>query len=165
MFDDLDRIPWVSLPQPEWNAPDAVPRALRGLAAARSAAAGNAAYTSYLYAIGNDHAGTYYPLVLRTVPFLKAILEQGPEMARRAVVEVLIDLAAAFEPEPGYETLELPGGEQADVAAELDAAIAQLSDVVRAVAAGPLSGDRHRAATSELLAQIDRIGRGRDAAG
>jgi hypothetical protein len=155
----------VSLPQPAWNAPDAVPRALRRLAAASSVAEGNAAYTSYLYAIGNDHAGTYYPLVLQTIPFLQAILEQGPEMARRAVVEVLIDLAAAFEPEPGYETLELPRGERVSVAAELDAAIAQLANVVRAAATGPLLGDRHRAATSELLAQVERIGRDRGAAG
>ena len=73
MFNDLDTVSWASLPQPEWNAPDAVPRALHRIAAATSEQDSQAAYTDYLVAIGNNHVGTYYPVVLPTLPMATAI--------------------------------------------------------------------------------------------
>jgi hypothetical protein len=88
---------------------------------------------------------------------LGEILEQGSEWAKRTVLEALIDLAASFEPEPGYATVESPGGELTTVAAQLDAAVLRLSGAVRAIATDVALGEKHRAATTALLAQIERI--------
>ena len=49
------------------------------------------AATTLLSAVGNNHAGTYYPIVLEVVLFLREILESGSDWARTAVLNVLID--------------------------------------------------------------------------
>ncbi len=56
-----------------------------------------------LYAVGNNHAGTYFPVVLAVVPFLGEILREGGATARLWALDVLIDLIGSFEPEPGFE--------------------------------------------------------------
>jgi hypothetical protein len=154
VLDDLDLVLWASLPQPEWNAPDAVPRTLRRVAAASSEQEFRAAYNDFLFALGNDHAGTYYPVVLSAVPFLRAVLERGGEWAKRAAIEALIDLTASFEPEPGYQVLVLHDGTRVDLAVQLAAAVAELSEAVRAVAADDSLAERTRAAAVELLAGL-----------
>ncbi|MFL5577995.1 MAG: hypothetical protein ACJ79S_18735 [Gemmatimonadaceae bacterium] len=160
MLDDLDAVPWASLAQPEWNAPDAVPRALRRLAGAGSERESEAAYTAYLFAVGNDHAGTYYPVVLATLPFLGAVLERGGEWAKRTALAALIDLTASFEPEPGHESAEAPGGGPSGLAAQLAAGAARLSDAVHAVAADTALAERTRAAATELLTHLAPAGPG-----
>lgn len=58
-----------------------------------------------LFALGNDHAGTYYPVVLAALPFLGAILREGGLAARLRTLDVLLDLRGSFEPEPFFELL------------------------------------------------------------
>jgi hypothetical protein len=63
-----------------------------------------------LYALGNNHAGTYYPVALAAVPFLGAILRDGGPTARLRTLDVLVDLVGSFAPEPGYEVIETSAG-------------------------------------------------------
>jgi len=80
MLEDLAEVPWGSLAQPDWNAAnDEVPFALRALAAAASEHEARETYHQVLFALGNNHAGTYYPVALAAVPFLGQILETDPE--------------------------------------------------------------------------------------
>lgn len=53
--------------------------------------------------MGNNHAGTYYPVVLPVLPEIEQILMNGKAWAQRAVIESLIDLGCSFVPEEGYE--------------------------------------------------------------
>ncbi|MDI1448475.1 hypothetical protein [Polyangium sp. 6x1] len=103
MLDDVDDVPWASFPQPEWNEPDHVPSALRALASCVSEEEARRAYDDFLYAVGNNHCGTYYPVVLPTLPFLARILESDNELARRTTLDALIDLLGSFCPERGFE--------------------------------------------------------------
>lgn len=91
-------------PQPETNDPGSVDASLVALWAADDEATAREAYDAFLWAIGNNHAGTFYPVVLGVLPEVEQILQRGKPWAQRATIEALIDLGGSFVPEPGYET-------------------------------------------------------------
>jgi hypothetical protein len=96
---DLDHFP-----QPDSNDPGSVEAALDALQNACDKATTDEACDAFLWAMGNNHAGTFYPVVLGVLPELEQILVSGGPWARRAVIESLIDLGGTFMPEAGYET-------------------------------------------------------------
>jgi len=77
------------------------------LAAAASEAEGGEAYHRMLYALGNDHAGTYFPVVVPAIPHLVDVAVHGQQWARHAALDVLVDLTGSFGPDPecGQEDL------------------------------------------------------------
>lgn len=93
-------------PQPPTNVPDTVEAALQALEKAHDAPTANDAYDSILWAVGNNHAGTYYPVVLGIFPAIHRILSdaQANTWAQHATMEALIDLGGSFIPEQGHET-------------------------------------------------------------
>lgn len=91
------------------------PGALRALAACTSESEAETAYNRVLYALGNNHAGSYYSVALGALPFLGEMLVGGSESARVATLDILIDLVGSFAPEPGFETVLRPQGETGDV--------------------------------------------------
>jgi hypothetical protein len=95
---------------------------------------------------GNDHAGTYYPVVLSVVPFLAEILREGEETARLITLDVLLDLLASFHPEPAFENVGIGGVSRRlrDVLAER--ALSLRADVERLLASPP-----HAKLAAELL--------------
>jgi hypothetical protein len=126
-----------------------VPQALRALAACDSEETANAAYQRVLYAFGNNHAGTYYPVVLPALPFLGQILTAGTDRARDATLAVLYDPLASFQPEAGYEVVAVSGHAQSDLRALIFRAAAELVICIR-----PLADDGGSASlwlASELL--------------
>ena len=74
-IDHLEQIDWRSFPQPEWNTPDAVPRALTQLVTVTDDKTSTDAYHAVLYAFGNNHAGTVYPVAIPAIAFLRGIAE------------------------------------------------------------------------------------------
>ena len=111
MLSELKQVRWDSFAQPSENAPDAVPSALRALA---DTAEPNdfTSYNRLLFAMGNNHAGTYFPVVLPTIPFLVEILSQGRLAGRLRALDVLIDLVGSFQPEQGFEQVATPQGQR-----------------------------------------------------
>src|SRR4051812_49042417 len=93
-------------PQPDWNGPESVSIALEHVVRARDAESSSFAYNRLLYALGNNHAGTYYPVVLAVMPYFEAILCRGEPWSQRTVLETLIDLCTSFMPDPGHETFQ-----------------------------------------------------------
>ncbi len=89
--------------EPPWNNPQSLPSAFEAVMLAGNEESSQTAYHRLLSAIGNDHAGTYYPVALEILPATEAILRDGSAWARRIALEVLIDLFGSFEPEPGFE--------------------------------------------------------------
>lgn len=116
MLEQMRGTPWASYPQPEWNTPGSLIEALSAVQGASDAESSHAAYDRFLYAVGNYHAGTYYPVLLATLPFLEALLQTGGDWPQRTVLCVLDDLIASFQPEPGYACLALTNGREQDVA-------------------------------------------------
>lgn len=148
MLDSVTHVPWSTLPQPATNDSEAVPRALKAL---RDSTTGEEAQSSYhrvLYAVGNNHAGTYYPVVLQIVPFLGELLTHGSVLVREATLDILVDLTGSFEPEPGFENVILHG-ERCSLAVALRLAIGRL-DLQPGPAARDASDRRERALRKEL---------------
>lgn len=91
-------------PQPESNNSGTVEAALDAIENAVDESTANEAYDAFLWAVGNNHAGTFYPVVLGVLPEIEKILMNGKEWAKRAAIESLIDLGGSFIPEEGYES-------------------------------------------------------------
>jgi len=151
MLENVDRIAWLSLAQPRWNREDAVPTALRGLGLCVSESTSRDAYDKVLDALGNNHAGTYYPVVLAALPFFGEILQGGGEWARIATLDILVDLSGSFAPESGFEMVVSPTGERSALRVLLQQGIAGLSAQIRAFAMSDTAGQRERELASELL--------------
>lgn len=90
--------------EPEWNRPDSISEAFVSTLRASDAASSSAAYNRLLYALGNNHAGTYYSVALGVLPVMQQVLLDGNPWAQRTILEALIDLCGSFEPEQGHET-------------------------------------------------------------
>ena len=111
MLEQLESVPWSTFAQPTSNEPSTVPDAFRRLAAAVTESEGREAYHRFLFAIGNNHAGTYFPVVLHTLPFLEAVLRAPGLHARHGALEALIDLIGAFVPDPSFASIANDSGE------------------------------------------------------
>jgi hypothetical protein len=154
MLESLEKVSWRSYAQPEWNCDDTVPAALRGLSACTSESASIKAYQTVLFALGNNHAGTYYPVALAALPFLSEILQGSGEWARITTLNILIDLCGSFEPESGFEMVVSPAGERSQLRVLLQQAIAHLSPQIRSIPASQTAVPRERELASELLKWI-----------
>jgi hypothetical protein len=91
-------------PQPEWNDSGSVEASLEALWAASDESTAVEACDAFLWAMGDNHAGTFYPVVLGVLAEIQKILVSGKPWAQRATIEALIDLGGSFAPERGYET-------------------------------------------------------------
>ncbi|WP_457279935.1 hypothetical protein [Polaromonas sp. P5_D5] len=139
---DLDHFP-----QPDSNAAGSVEAALDALWNAYDESTANDAYDALLWATGNNHRGTYYPVVLGVLPEIEQILMKGKEWAQRAVMESLIDLGGSFVPEKGYDTYL-----GASVKATLNAFIHSMRHRIAPLANGT---DARAKSAIELLELID----------
>jgi hypothetical protein len=158
MFEGLDLVKWDSIPQPEWNRADEVPSALRALAVASSDADSWDAYNRLLYATGNNHAGTYYPVALDVVPFLGEVLIHGQLYPRLRALDVLIDYFASFSPEPGYEEVPAPDGTPVPLRETLQSVVVRVwNDVApEVISRATDAGERDRSSQLiGLLAEAD----------
>jgi hypothetical protein len=95
--------------QPPWNTSASVEAALKQIAVAASEVEARAATEAVLNAVGNNHAGTYYPIALAVIPDLGLQIELGGPWEQYSAVQVLLDLTGSFEPEPSYEVFSKPG--------------------------------------------------------
>ena len=155
MLERLTSIDWSAFPQPQSNRPTDVVDAIQRVASASTEAEASTAANTLLSAVGNNHAGTYYPIVLEVVPFLKEILESGGDWARTTVLNVLIDLVDTFEPEAGYETLGTVNGQNAQLAELLRAAVCGIRPPIRRIAASTAADNQQRKLAIELDAVLD----------
>lgn len=104
MPDDL--ADYHAYPQPEWNGADSVSAAVGNVMQAHDEKSSSSAYNRLLHALGNNHAGTYFPVVLAAMPALEKILRSGKPWPQRTVLEALIDLLTSFQPDPAHGTLQ-----------------------------------------------------------
>ena len=91
-------------PQPEHNDSGSVEAALESLRNAGEESSAVDACDALLWAVGDNHAGTFHPVVLATLPEIENVLVSGGYWAQRAAIEALIDLGGPFAPADGYQT-------------------------------------------------------------
>ncbi len=130
----------AGFPEPEENGPGTLSTALRALASVDSETTAWRAYDALLYAVGNNHAGTYYPIVLIMMPGLGELLRRGLSWTQFAIVQALTDLVFSFEPAPGFEAFHAANGNTArplrdQLMAEAVALLPTIEDI--AARAGP----------------------------
>jgi hypothetical protein len=85
----LSHVDWRRESQPRWNEADTVPSALRALASCKDKVDSERAYNSVLSSLGNNHAGTYYPVVLAMMPCLEFILSLGEPIPQEMAMCVI----------------------------------------------------------------------------
>jgi hypothetical protein len=134
-------------PQPESNDPGSVDAALEALRTAHDESSAHEAYDAFLWAMGNNHAGTFYPIVLAVLPEIEQILKSGQAWAQRAVMESLIDLGGSFVPEQGHESYL-----GASVQETLKASIHSMRQYIAPLASG---NDARARSAMDLLELID----------
>jgi hypothetical protein len=107
--------------------------------------------SALLFALGNNHAGSYYPLAVPAVRCLADVLRDGTDAARGQALDLLTDLLGGFDPDP--EVVRAPSDQEA-LRADLREAGASLRPLAQAMANGALGGSVVRDAARELLALL-----------
>lgn len=93
---------WDAFHGPEYYSPDKVVNSLLSLVRLRGEADKWPVYNAVLSGIGNNHAGTYYPAVLKALPLLLLLLRNcDHELVRNCTFEIITELYCSFGPETG----------------------------------------------------------------
>lgn len=103
LIDQIHAIAWDTYDQPAWNTSQSIIDALTSLMTVTDAQSSTSAYHNVLYAVGNNHAGTYYPVLIAVMPFLEQMAVEGTDWPQRAALSILDDLLASFSPELDHE--------------------------------------------------------------
>ncbi|GAA6143117.1 hypothetical protein [Hydrogenophaga sp. 5NK40-0174] len=145
---------------PEWSNAAAIDMALLRLSEVHDANSAMEAYDQFLWTVGDNHKGTFYPVVLSTLPALQYLLTQGEPWTQQAVLESLIDLAGTFAPEAGHEW-HMEQAVQARVRESVIAMRPAIEGLTLSTVDGaaPSEGEEARVASAaELLELIDDLG-------
>lgn len=109
MLSTLSTVRWSDFSQPPWNHQDTIPSVLRQLADLHDTERSNQVYNAVLFALGNNHRGTLWPVAIAMIPFLVEILEHGPAAAAACAAEILHNVLL-FYPDDGFDTMLKPDG-------------------------------------------------------
>jgi hypothetical protein len=98
----------TDFPQPNSSSPIRLIQALNLVETASTRQESDNAYNAILFALGNNHQGTYCPVVLVVLPLFEKMLQVGSDWTKFTVLEALFDLCCSFCPEVGFEMFKLP---------------------------------------------------------
>ena len=141
---------YEAYPQPEWNSPTSIEAALSSMDQATTEEASWAAYNDLLFAVGNNHAGTFYPVTVVVIPELCGRLSSGSQWTIHSAVNALIELCCSFEPEPSHAYFE-----GANVTAGIRAAAMEHVALIEQVARDGNAASQHARDLLEGLAEPD----------
>ncbi|MGG9963736.1 hypothetical protein [Ferruginibacter sp. SUN106] len=98
----INHINWSQFNEPEYYRPDNVVLSLTNLVNLRNEDEKWNIYNDVLFAVGNNHAGTYYPVITEVLPLVTRLLISSPhELVRNCILEILSEWYYSFEPDPG----------------------------------------------------------------
>ena len=98
----IEAMDWTQYSGPDHYEPDEVPQALNKLIYLQNEEHRSKTYNSVLSAIGNNHAGTYYPAVIEAIKIIIDVaLKSDMEVARNCSLNIMMDLYCTFCPEMG----------------------------------------------------------------
>ncbi|MGA3132951.1 MAG: hypothetical protein ABSD59_19275 [Terracidiphilus sp.] len=155
MLETISGVEWSELPQPKSNSPDEVPTALRQMIHVQNRTDAQSAYHRVLFALGNDHAGTYYPVALHAVPFLIEMLGHDKDFVREAALDVLVDLLGAFEAEAGFRAIHDASGIEVPLNTALHDAVAGFRPQIELRASAASKASREYDLLRDLMALIE----------
>jgi hypothetical protein len=155
MLETISVVKWSELPQPKFNSPDEIPAALRGMIRVKSETEAQSAYHRVLSALGNDHAGTYYPVAIHAVPFLVEMLGHDTDFVREAALDVLVDLLGSFEPDAGFRTIYNSTGMEVSLNTVLHNAVAGFRPQIELLTSEVTKASREHKLLVDLMSLIE----------
>ena len=104
-IEKIKTIDWAEYNGPEYFSPAEVVESLCQLVLLTEDHLRQTVYDRVLFAIGNNHAGTYYPVIREALDFiLEVAVEGASEVARNCALDILTDLYLSFVPDTGMST-------------------------------------------------------------
>ena len=102
ILDKIQSTNWEEYNGPEYyNYKEVVPT-LIGLTKVYTDEQNKQTYNNVLFTIGNNHAGSYYPAILKALPIIIKIAETtNNEIVRNCALNIIDDLYCCFGPESG----------------------------------------------------------------
>ncbi|GAB2814482.1 hypothetical protein [Ferruginibacter profundus] len=105
-IDEVTHINWSQFKGAEYYQPRNVVLSLTNLVYLRNEEEKWHIYNDVLFALGNNHAGTYYPVIAAVLPLITKLLQSSQyELVRNCILEILSEWYYSFEPEPGAFTI------------------------------------------------------------
>ena len=145
---EINRIGWKSFSGPEYYEPDRVSGALSSLISLKKESLNDEVYNDVLSAIGNNHAGTYYPAVQKALKYIiQTAISGNTEIAKNCALNILIDLYASFCPEIGNYNLVNSEELEQKVLNIIEASKEKLNNFIN----DELESSRNRQLAKELL--------------
>ena len=148
----IENIKWDDYPAPEWNEAGTVSSSLLALASLSDGNAENETYNRVLFALGNNHGGTYYPIVIPAVAFIIEIAEQGrSHVSRKCSLDILIDLISSFDAEIEYEIIPDNVGNRVNLEDVLAVKVYDAKEVFEHIANDSSESSINRQLATDLL--------------
>ena len=91
---------WNQFSGPEYYKPDEVAPALLSLLELDKSSHANEVGDNILYALGNNHAGTYYPVIFAALDLIISIEKDAPDSVIRICAKAILNDLSCFEPDP-----------------------------------------------------------------
>lgn len=102
LIDEIASIKWNEYNGPECYVPKEIQTYLTKLIQLRDENQNLNIYNAVMYAIGNSHAGSYYPAMLKALPIIIDLANHSKhEIVRNCILEMLTDWYYSFGPELG----------------------------------------------------------------
>ena len=99
-IEKVNSIDWTKYSGPKYYDPLKARDAMLKLVVLSEESQNNATYNEVLFAIGNNHGGTYYPAIQGALKIITSVaLSHEVEVARNCALEILIDIYASFDAE------------------------------------------------------------------
>ena len=148
---EINRIDWKLFSGPEHYEPDRVSGALSSLISLKKESLSNKVYNNVLFAIGNNHAGTYYPAAQKALKYIiQTAISGNTEIAKNCALDMLIDLYASFYPEIGNYNLATSEELEQKVLNIIEASEEEFRNFIN----NELESSRNRQLAKELLDYI-----------
>lgn len=153
-IDKINSINWTQYSGPEYYNAEKVPEALCELAHLDKQENLNETYNMVLNAIGNNHSGTYYPVVVDAIDFIiDTALNNDSEVARNCALDMMTDLYCTFSPELGsYNCLSFDEVERA-VTSQIEFVL----DKLETLCISNSESTRNKKLAGELVDEINEL--------
>jgi hypothetical protein len=103
----VDQINWIQFKGPEYYRSDSIVTSLTKLVNLKSEDEKWNTYNDVLSTVGNNHAETYYPVIIEVLPLVITLLKSSQnELVRNCILEILSEWYYSFGPELGTFTLK-----------------------------------------------------------
>ncbi|MCP4356038.1 MAG: hypothetical protein GY793_10525 [Proteobacteria bacterium] len=150
----IEAIDWTQYSGPEYYEPDKVPQALNQLLCLHKEEHSSKTYNRVLFAIGNNHAGTYYPAVIAAIRIIIDIaLNSELEVARNCSLDMMTDLYCSFCPELGTYNQCIHDELESIVKTEVESIQKQLE----IISTNKNESHRNRRLSGELIEAINEL--------